>query len=186
MASLWWVKKDQLDRDQIALIENLPLRESFLILGSPGSGKTNVLVRRAQFVRGQNMPNVLLLTFTRPLTEFVKTGCYDAQGKEIFPQSCVTTLESWQRWLYAQYGESLPVVAPGDLTEWKRQLSLGAQAFFGQRHLPPYDALFVDEAQDLLPEEVDLIAQWSPVLFFVGDDRRSEEHTSELQSLRQS
>ena len=95
--SLWWAQKNQLDKDQIELIESLPLRESFLILGPPGSGKTNVLVRRAQFVRGQNMPNVLLLTFTRSLTEFLKTGCFDAQGREIFPQSCVTTLESWQR-----------------------------------------------------------------------------------------
>ncbi len=71
---LWWTKKEQLDKDQIALIEKLPLRECFLILGPPGSGKTNVLLRRAQFVRGQNMPNVLVLTFTRPLAEFVKTG----------------------------------------------------------------------------------------------------------------
>lgn len=35
-----------------------------------------------------------------------------------------------------------------------------------------YDTLFVDEAQDLLQEEVDLIAMWSNVRFFVGDDRQ--------------
>ena len=84
--SLWWVQKDQLDADQMALIEQLPLRDSVLILGPPGCGKTNVLLRRAQFVRGQNMPNVLVLTFTRSLTEFVRTGCMDAQGREIFPR----------------------------------------------------------------------------------------------------
>ncbi len=106
MTTLWWTKKEQLDKDQIGLIEKLPLRETFLILGPPGSGKTNVLLRRAQFVRGQNMPNVLVLTFTRPLTEFVKTGCFDSQGREIFPQSCVTTLESWQRMLYEHHRAS--------------------------------------------------------------------------------
>lgn len=77
--SLWWVQKADLDATQIDLIENLPLNESFLISGPPGSGKTNVLLRRAQFVRTQDMPNVLVLNFTRPLTEFVKTGCYDSQ-----------------------------------------------------------------------------------------------------------
>jgi superfamily I DNA and RNA helicase len=170
MATLWWTKKEQLDRHQRELIENLPLRETFLILGPPGSGKTNVLLRRAQFVRGQHMPNVLVLTFTRPLTEFVKTGCFDAQGREIFPQSCVTTLESWQRMLYRQHQTDLPGPAP--LTERKRLLAAGAMGFRDQRRVPPYDALFIDEAQDLLVEEVELIEQWSPVIFFVGDDRQ--------------
>ena len=84
--SLWWARRDQLDPEQIALIEQLPLRQSFLILGPPGCGKTNVLLRRAQLVRGQRMPNVLVLTFTRSLTEFVRTGCVDAQRTRDFPQ----------------------------------------------------------------------------------------------------
>jgi AAA domain len=178
MATLWWTKKEQLDKDQIALIEKLPLRETFLILGPPGSGKTNVLLRRAQFVRGQYMPNVLVLTFTRPLTEFVKTGCLDAQGREIFPKSCVTTLESWQRMLYGQHRANLPGHA-GTLIDWKRQLAAGAMGFREQGRIPLYDALFVDEAQDLLVEEVRLIAQWSPVIFFVGDDRQKIFEESE-------
>src|ERR1700739_2985555 len=171
--SLWWVKKEQLDKTQISLIEKLPLGESFLVLGPPGSGKTNVLIRRAQFVRSQDMPNVMLLTFTRPLTEFVKTGCFDPQGREIFPRNCVQTLESWQRRLYVQHGADLPVTSADlSLTEKKRLLSLGALNFIKQKRLPRYDALFIDEAQDLLPEEVKLLEQWSPVLFFVGDDRQ--------------
>lgn len=119
------------------------------------------------------MPNVKLLTFTRPLTEFVKTGCFDSQGREIFPPSCIQTLESWQRWLYAQHNVDLPVLPPDTtLTERKRELAKGAMGFAKRKKFPKYDALFVDEAQDLLPEEIDLLRQWSPVLFFVGDDRQ--------------
>jgi superfamily I DNA/RNA helicase len=79
--SLWWARKDQLDPAQLRLIEQLPLRESCLVLGPPGCGKTNVLLRRAQFVRSQEMPNVLVLAFTRALTEFIKTGCLDPQKR---------------------------------------------------------------------------------------------------------
>jgi superfamily I DNA/RNA helicase len=183
--SLWWTKKEQLDPDQIKLIEKVPLRSNALVLGSPGSGKTNVLVRRAQFVRGQNMPNVLLLTFTRPLTEFVKTGCVDPQGREIFPENCVTTLESWQRKLYALHQVALPDSLGLNLIQWKRNLAWGALPFAAQKRRPKYDALFVDEAQDLLEEEVNLLSTWSSVLFLVGDDRqRIYEHSEGLSAVR--
>jgi len=59
--SLWWARREQLDKYQLELIERLPLRESCVVLGPPGSGKTNVLLRRAQFVRSQDMSNVLVL-----------------------------------------------------------------------------------------------------------------------------
>lgn len=183
--SLWWVRREQLDQHQIELIEKLALRERFLILGPPGSGKTNVLVRRAQFVRGQNMPNVLVLTFTRPLTEFMKTGCLDAQGREIFPQNSVTTLESWLRSMYAHHGQALPSGFP-NLIDRKRGLASGALNFLAKGYLPRYDSLFVDEAQDLLTEEVELLAQWSQTLFFVGDDRQKiYGHDEGLKAVRQ-
>src|SRR6266581_7492074 len=165
--SLWWARRDQLDEHQLALIEKLPLRKNHLVFGSPGSGKTNVLLRRAQFVRSQNMPNVLVLTFTRSLVEFVKTGRFDAQGREIFPQNCVTTLESWMRGLYKQHNVALPE-RTSVFSAWKKTLATGALQFLGKPRIPRYDTLFVDEAQDLTQEEVQLIAAWSPVCFFVG------------------
>lgn len=183
--SLWWVSKNELDPEQIALIEQLPLRQSFLVLGPPGCGKTNVLLRRAQFVRGQNMPNVLVLTFIRPLTEFVKTGCIDAQGREIFPSNCINTIESWLRSLYRRHQTQLPDPT-SNLIEWKRLLARGAIPFAGAKRMPLYDTLFVDEAQDLLQEEVDVIGAWSRIRFFVGDDRQKIYHEAEgLDSVRQ-
>lgn len=169
--SLWWARKEQLDEYQIQLIEDIPLRETCLVLGPPGSGKTNVLLKRAQFVRLQDMPNVLVLTFTRALTEFIRTGCYNPQGQEIFPPSCVITIESWLRWLYGKHRAELPE-DQGKLMDKKRILATGALEFRNKGLLPPYDALFVDEAQDLLKAEIELLSQWSDVLFFVGDSRQ--------------
>ena len=183
--SLWWVSKNELDPEQTALIEDLPLRRDFLVLGPPGCGKTNILLRRAQFVRGQNMPNVLVLSFTRPLTEFVKTGCIDDQGREIFPQNCISTIESWLRSLYRRHSVDLPTIE-GSFTERKRALASGAVAFAQSNRMPLYDTLFVDEAQDLLQEEVEVIAAWSRQRFFVGDDRQKIHAESEgLDPVRQ-
>ena len=168
--SLWWTRKEQLDQVQLQIIENLPLRESFLVLGPPGSGKSNVLLRRAQFIRSQEMANVMVLTFTRSLVEFMKTGCV-YQGREIFPQSCVSTIESWCRRLHYRRKTPLPDERP-NLVDWKRALAENAAALQDKDRFPKYDALFVDEAQDLLSEEVALLQKWSDVLFFVGDDRQ--------------
>ncbi len=183
--SLWWARREQLDGEQVRLIEELPLTQSHLVLGAPGSGKTNVLLRRAQYVRTQSMPNVMVLTFTRSLTEFVKTGCYDGQGREIFPPSCVSTIEGWVRDLYRQHDADLPEERQS-LDEWKQTLALGACEFIEANRLPKFDALFVDEAQDLLPEEVNLINIWSEVQFYVGDDRqRIYRQPSGLESVRE-
>lgn len=182
--SLWWARRDQLDTQQIDLIENLPLRQNHLVLGPPGSGKTNVLLRRAQFVRTQQMPSVQVLTFTRPLTEFMKTGCYDPSGREIFPPSLINTVESWCRNLYDEHRENLPP-RQANLVDWKRSLAVGGLGFAARGHLPQYDAIFVDEAQDLLEEEVALISEWARNLFFVGDDKqRIYGHPSGLPAVR--
>ncbi|MES0152915.1 AAA family ATPase [Mesorhizobium sp. M0018] len=170
--SLWWTGKDQLDDTQRALIEDLPLRENHMILGPPGCGKTNVLLRRAQFLRSQSMPGVMVLSFTRPLVEFVKTGCYDGR-REIFPPSLIMTVEGWIRSLYRSHKVALPVRGPNDsLALWKRTLAGGALGFSTNSLVPKFDAILVDEGQDLYLEELQLVKEWADVVFFVGDSRQ--------------
>lgn len=168
--SLWWARREQLDRHQVNLIENLRLNGDYLVIGPPGSGKTNVLLRRAQFVRMQGSPNTLLLTFTRALTEFVRTGCQSPNGRELFPPALITTVESWLRGLYRTHDMDLPEgLGP---VERRATMATGALAIIAAGRVPLYDALFVDEAQDLLREEVEAIRAFGRNLFFVGDDRQ--------------
>ena len=182
--SLWWARKEQLDNDQMALIEGLSLSQNHLVLGPPGSGKTNVLLRRAQFVRSQELPNVLVLIFTRSLAEFVKTGCFDAQGREIFPQTLVNTIEFWIRSIYRQHDRDLPDEL-GSLPQWKATLAREGMDLVRQNLMPIYDTIFVDEAQDLVPEEVQFLRAWGRFLFFVGDDRqRIYGNLSGLEAIR--
>ena len=116
------------------------------------------------------MPNVVVLSYTRSLTEFIKTGCV-YQNKEIFPTSLVLTIEEWLRWLYRQHKESLPS-REKNLIDWKRKLAEGAYEFKERNYLPQFDTIFVDEAQDLVEEEVKLLSKWGRVLFLVGDSRQ--------------
>lgn len=172
--SLWWAKRNQLDDAQVELIEDLTTDENHLVKGPPGSGKTNVLLRRAQFVRAEGMPRVMVLSFTRPLVEFVKTGCYNSSGKEIFPVSLVETVETWLRWIHSEHGEALPPRPKGKdaFAVWKERLAVSAKKLASRGHLPKYETIFVDEAQDLQKAEVEALLEWTETLYFVGDSQQ--------------
>lgn len=180
--SLWWAKKEQLDDEQLDLIENLEHAQNHLVYGPPGSGKTNILLRRAQFVRSQGFTNVRVLTFTRPLTEFVRTGCLNSQQKEIFPRSLISTLQRFSLDLF----ERLQVDPPydPDFREGKRLMAKAALELSLSDTAPKHDVLFVDEAQDLMPEEVEFLASQSRNLFFVADSRQKiYEHGGGLEAV---
>ena len=90
MNNTWWVKQDQLDQRQRAVID-LPLSASHLILGPPGSGKTNLLLLRASQMVLSGKPNILVVVFTRTLREFLVTG----SSRYEFPADNIVTLSGW-------------------------------------------------------------------------------------------
>ena len=113
-------------------------------------------------------------------------GGVNAQGQELFPKECVVTIEEWIRSLYKHHHESIPDDNGQDFAERKRSLAKGAMDFRNGDYLPEFDTLFVDEAQDLMIEEVELMQQWSSVLCFVGDDRQKIHAESDgLDGVRQ-
>ena len=57
MDDTWWRSADQLDTDQAELI-SLPLGGSHLIVGPPGSGKTNILLLRATYLTRAGQSNI--------------------------------------------------------------------------------------------------------------------------------
>lgn len=70
MSETWWVGQDELDDDQqrvIALSES----GSYFVTGPPGSGKTNLLLLRANCLYLSGLRNINVVTFTRSLKEFI-------------------------------------------------------------------------------------------------------------------
>jgi hypothetical protein len=82
--SLWWARKEQLDNDQMALIEGLSLSQNHLILGPPGSGKTNVLsaprpiCKKPRATKCMTVAEALLLS-ERPIGQLRIAACFATQ-----------------------------------------------------------------------------------------------------------
>src|SRR5947209_20599710 len=99
MAGAWWVGESDLDDDQKDVI-SLASEGDHLVLGPPGSGKTNILLLRANYLTLSGKPNIAIVVFTRTLRKFIATG-----GREYaFPADKIMTCNKWQRDVLHQYG----------------------------------------------------------------------------------
>jgi DNA helicase IV len=131
----------------------------------------------------QGRPNVLVLTFTRALTEFLRTGCY-TDGNEIFPPELLKTYDSWQRNLHKEHKVGLPE-DDGSLDGWRPRLAESTLTILKDSSTPTLDCIFVDEGQDLIAEEIELVRNSARNVFVVGDDRqRIYEAGAGLETLR--
>ena len=80
----WWREFGDLDEDQRRVI-GLPPEGSFLVKGPPGSGKTNLLILRANYLANAEHPHLAVVVFTRSLQEFIRGGAdrYDFDPKNV-------------------------------------------------------------------------------------------------------
>ncbi|MBC8029913.1 MAG: ATP-dependent helicase [Pyrinomonadaceae bacterium] len=159
MNETWWVDPKDLNDEQRSIIE-LPLGGSHLITGPPGSGKTNLLLLRANYMTLADQPNVLILVFTKTLQEFIASG-----GRQYaFSGTKVQTCMKWEQGFLHSFGVTL---APPSNFEDKRlyyllQVQKLLSAGKGKEF---YDAIFLDEAQDYLPDEIRVFKTLAKVIF---------------------
>lgn len=166
MNQTWWVSKNELNDEQTEVIA-LPLDGSHLVIGPPGSGKTNLLLLRANYATLAGHPNIAVIVFTRTLQEFIISGAsqYD------FPASKVMTCIGWQSSLIREYGGTVP-----QADDFQSRRAIQAEMLRelidrnGLKDL--YDLILLDEAQDYTPAEIEMFDRLSRHLFVVADSRQ--------------
>ena len=159
----WLVPRAHLTAEQLRAVELSPY-EHRLVLGGPGSGKTQVLVHRTDFLRQRykSRPDKFrLFVYTNTLTSYIQSGLTLLD----IPTASVSTLYSWCREYHRRHIGPEPVRH----VERTRFGKPGTEPDFDAVHVavadhvrtvsasPMYDFVMVDEGQDLSARDFALL-----------------------------
>lgn len=166
MSGTWWVGESDLDEYQKDVI-SFDLDGNYLVVGPPGSGKTNILLLRANFISMSGNPNIAIVVFTKTLRKYIASG-----GREYaFPVEKIMTCNKWQRDILYEYG--VEIDPPVDFQSQRKYLSDKLKELVQSRKLSNiFDAILLDEAQDYNSDEIELFSKLTSRLFAVADSRQ--------------
>ena len=170
MEGSWWRDQSDLDDEQLKFID-LHKDGRYLLMGPPGSGKTNLLLLRAKYFYGSGLKNILFITYTKDLAAFIRTGI---GSKGYLPPSLVSTYHSWAaRHVRDHLGPSAMATLKEFTEESRHQLvKLVAEATAASVTKKLYEMILVDEAQDLSKEELLLLMALSDRVALAGDRKQ--------------
>lgn len=166
MEGTWWVGQSELDDDQRNII-SLPIDLNIFVTGPPGSGKTNLLLLRANYLYLAGKRNIAVISFTRPLCDFILSGAaqYD------FPAAKIVTCREWQYDFLRQYGSRVRL--SGEFEDDRGELLRAITSVMDNMKISKiYDAILLDEAQDYTPGEIRIFERLADRLFCVADERQ--------------
>jgi superfamily I DNA and RNA helicase len=164
----WWRKQADLDEHQKRVVD-LPTDGKYLLTGPPGSGKTNLLLLRAMYLSSASLKDVIFLTVGRTLKEFIATG---VGAKGLLGTEQIDTYRTWVMRFLAEHSPQFMNTKPvGDYDD--TQALYVAELDRVTQSMPPlYDAIVVDEVQDLLERELVCLTRLSSRLMVAGDIRQ--------------
>ncbi len=170
MNGSWWVGEDDLKDEQKRAVDSIPIDDSYLVVGSPGSGKTNVLLLRSKYLRAKGKSRIRFVTFTSTLRNFVRHG--GVQYK-MNPEEIVTSSHLFLE-LLADNDESLPRIDDEPFIKYRNRLASATGSLL-DRHPElerRFDVLLIDEIQDYTADEIQVLHRLSTVIIGAGDENQ--------------
>jgi superfamily I DNA/RNA helicase len=178
MKSSWWRKRNELSQEQIEFL-TLPPQGCYSLIGPPGSGKTNLLLLRAELIAGNFDRNILIITYTNTLCDFIRSGI--GKSGKITPDQ-VTTFHAWAgSYIIDQLG--FDAKSMGNTFDDSTRLDILDKLKKANLNRPSdkiYTAIFVDEAQDFSAAELEQLLCLSDKICICGDDKQGIFHKDGL------
>lgn len=167
MSDTWWKDEDELVPEQAKLLD-IDESKNLLIKGPPGSGKTNLLLLRANQLYLGDRPNLHIVVFGSLLKQFIQLGGnqYDFPNEKI-----ITHARLFNDILRAEGqgidDQSLDIDAARNERAKRLQVLIDSGKVGVQ-----FEALLLDEAQDYTPQEIKLMRSLAEVFVASADSRQ--------------
>lgn len=167
MNNTWWKEPSELIKEQSELLD-IGTDKSVLLKGPPGSGKTNLMLLRANQLFLGDRPNLHVVVFGSLLGQFIRMG--GAQYK--FPEEKIVThssLFSKILWDHGWRGD----VKHMSITQAREARAKALDDYIKKGKIGTlFQALLLDEAQDYTDEEIRIFKKISEVLVATADTRQ--------------
>ncbi|WP_133647498.1 ATP-binding domain-containing protein [Paraburkholderia flava] len=169
MSGTWWVDQDDLLDEQLDVL-GVDLSEDLILSGPPGSGKTNLLLLRANHMMLTSADSEFyIICFTGLLAKFIRTGA-DLYS---FPANRIITQYKLLEQVLGDHG-FLPERNPGEpiderLSSLKSAMTTMMKTGAGKN---TYPVLFIDEAQDYSGEDLAMFEYLATNLSCAADLRQ--------------
>lgn len=167
MSNTWWKDPADLIPEQADLLD-LPEAQSLLIKGPPGSGKTNLMLLRANQLFLGDRPNLHVVVFGSVLKQFIQIG--GTQYK--FPSEKIVTHAKLFLNILRENGINLDTTGLKLMAIRQDRAKAVENLILAGKVGKLYQALFLDEAQDYTSLEIEVFSRLTEVLMATADTRQ--------------
>lgn len=142
--SEWWVDESQLKGNQLDVLD-VDLGRDLAIFGPPGSGKTNLMMLRANHLNIVDNPEFYVVTYTSLLAEFMRRGA----AQYSFPGNKIRTQTKLFEMVLGDHGRTVERSQNESFTAYQDRLFAAMTELIAEgKAKNSFPALFIDEAQD--------------------------------------